>query len=426
MRRYDRPLLSNGSKFAIVFCVVNLHILRNVSEVGYLAVYVPVTVYTFIRYFAQSRQGVLADRGRLFDLWLMTGVFGYFVSLSVISPAGAATGLTRFLFASPVFMALALYTKGVRDLVIHMRTMVVFFGLASLTLPLQFFTGPISWFADASSRAGFDRYASLLGSMTSLGIIVGSYLILVQVLPGGRKYAWLFVIGLSALLSLSKAAIANAAIATCLIAYLNRRSIVRLLGLVIAAVSTIFVILRSVPSISDRLAATLLSFGIGAENSGIVNYDYSVNSSAWDRVTALPLANLNALGDLHSSLVYAVGGGFGMGNTGLVSAADVTAPMAHNQFVECLSVFGVLGGGVQLVILVVIAVRLYRRYVRTHERVVLIAQLAYGLFLANSVFANGTVYQPASASIFFLSLFIATSEAVVRAAPPSESVDLKG
>lgn len=414
MREIGAPSGRNSVKFAIVFCVVNLHLLRNLSPIGYLAVYVPVVAYVVAQYVSRRKGDLLADRGNLFRLWVLVGFLGYVVSLFNISPSGATTGLMRFFFATPIFMAFTLYTDDLDDLKKHIRTMVFFFAFASLTLPMQFFTGPVSWFADTSSRAGFERYASLVGSLTAVGVIVGCYLLLAQMLPAASRYILLCLIALPALSSLSKAAILNVALSVTLILYLNRRSLTKVFAIVGVCLLTGFVITQSVPIVTERISVSLSSFGLDESSYGIVNYDRSASGSAWDRITSLPRANIDALRDLNSPLVYAVGGGFGMGNTALVPEADSIAPMAHNQFAECFSVFGAIGSGIQFVILTAISLKLYRRYRSSGASIYLIALSSYGLFLANSVFANGTIYQPSGASILFLSLFVATSDVLEK------------
>jgi len=414
MNRRRVVLQDNWVKFAIVFCVVNLHVLRNISEIAYLAVYVPVAGHVALRYLSLRKRELLADRGNLFLVWVLVALSAFCVSLLVISPSGAVTGLTRFLFATPVFMAFVVYTDDAGDLLKHVRTIVVFFGIASLTLPLQLATGPISWFAEESTRAGLERYSSLVGSLTSVGVAVGSYLILTQMLPTVSRNVWLSLTAIAALTSLSKASVANVALGVCLIAYLNRRSLSRILAFVVVGLLVGFFVVLKVPVVTERLSVPLSGFGVSISNSEVVNYDRSASGSASDRMTSLPLANIEALRDLHSPLVYLVGGGFGMGSTALVPKTDATAPMAHNQFAESLSVFGALGGGIQIYIMGTIARRLYRRRRSDASLLSSVTLMAYGLFLVNSVFANGTIYQPAEASILYLSLFVATSSIVGR------------
>jgi hypothetical protein len=425
MSQKHAPTLGNGVKFAVVFCVVNLHTLRGLSALGYLAVYIPVAIYVFAQYVSRNKNGILSDCGSLFRLWALLGFLAYFVSLQIISTSGAATGLIRFLFATPIFMALTLYTNDISDLLKHIRTMVTFFALASLTLPMQFVTGPVSWFPDASTRAGFERYSSLVGSLTSIGVIVGCYLLLVQLLPGASRYIWLCLIALPAVSSLSKSAIANAALGVSMVIWLNRRSLPKLVALVAVSLLTGLFVVHQVPIVSERLSATLSSFGLDKGSLAIANYDSTAGASAWERVTSLPLANMDALHDLHSPLVYAVGGGFGMANTALVPKGDITAPMAHNQFAESFSVFGMIGVGLQIFIMAAIAFKLHKRYRADAGHLYLIILSTYGLFLVNSIFANGTIYQPASASIFFLSMFAATSEVAGLRHPDQSSTPTK-
>ena len=405
--------MSNASKFAIVFCVINLAALRNLSEILYLSVYVAVSASMALKFFTSVKTGLLDDAGRQFMLWISLGVVGFFVSLSVISPVGAATGMIRFLFAAPIFMALVVYTDSELDLRRHLVTAVSFFAVASLTLPLQFITGPITWFADASERAGFERYSTLTGSLTSLGIVVGSYLVLTLAVRGTWRWALILLIAFPALLALSKSAIANIVLAFVVIVYLNRRSLGRVVGITLAISGVAGVIYVQLGTLDQRLSATLQSFGI-QNGAQVTNYDSSVGSSAIERLSAFPLRNFEALSDLASPLVYFVGGGFGMGNTALVPKSDAIAPMAHNQFAELMTVFGIVGGSVAIVIMISVAFKLARKSRQPESEIHRVLLGAYGLLVFNSLFANGTVYQPASASIFYFAMFAAASSKLTK------------
>ena len=123
----------------------------------------------------------------------------------------------------------------------------------------------------------------------------------------------------------------------------------------------------------------------------------------------LPKQNFESLGDLKSPLVYAVGGGYGMGSTALVPDADSIAPMAHNQYAELITVFGFLGGGVAIWVMISIGFALRRKTLGSNSIVYRALLFSYCLFLLNSAFANGTLYQPASASIFYIVFFAASS-----------------
>ncbi|TFC93277.1 MULTISPECIES: hypothetical protein [Cryobacterium] len=401
--------LSNPVKFAMVFLVVNLHLLRNVSVSLYLALYLLVTAYVTIQYLSKRKSRFVVAEGLAFHLWVMAALFAFATSLVLISPIGAVEGLSRFLFAAPIYMAFVLYTDTFEDLRGHLITFAGFFAIASLSLPLQFLVGPISWFASASERGGFERYASLVGSLTSIGIVVGSYIVLAQGLPKIRRLVFLPLILLPALVSLNKSAIANVAIALLVLAFLNRRSLSKLALAGIAVGCLLGAAYSVIPGVQERISASLQSFGIQAAGSAPTNYDMSFSGSAVDRIIALPKANFDSLSELGSPLVYLTGGGYGMGNTALVPESDALAPMAHNQFAELLTAFGPIAGGVQIGVLIAIGVALKRRHSRARQDVYLIVLLAYLVLMVNSIFANGTLYQPASASIFYLAMFVAFS-----------------
>lgn len=397
--------LSNRVKFALVFAVLGLHTLRNVSFVIFLMFYVPIALVLsaqFISRVANKHTG--AKWGPLL-VFLLVSILGLVTSLLFISPAGAMYGMSRFLYAIPVLFALYLYTESWDELRQHLVTFVVFFGVAGLSLPLQFLTGPIPWLADASERAGLERFSSIIGSLTSIGVVVGCYLVIVQAVQARFRWLWVLAIALPAVISLNKSAIVNLAAGALLLIYFNRRAFSKMAVAAVAVAGIAVAFYGLVPEVSRRVDATLVSFGV--VNAGVLNYDVAVGQSALDRLITLPLANFAALAELNSPLVYLVGGGFGMGDTALVPKTDSLAPMAHNQFAEVITVFGLIGGSALIISLLVVLYRLitlYRSARRTEVQVVL---GSYVLLLINSFFANGTIYQPAAAGILFLAMFLA-------------------
>lgn len=408
---------SNTVKFAIVFVVVNLHTLSDLSLPLYLAMYVPTVAVVILQYYFRYKDGKPPVSAGLFWVWAIVGVFGFAVSLALISPGGSAQGLVRYLFSAPIYLALVLYTENEEDLRRHLVTAVAFFAIASLSIPLQLFTGPISWFAESSERAGLDRFSSLVGNLTSVGIVVGIYIVLSQAAPGRQRWLWVVLMIVPAVLSLQKSAIVNIALGLLILTILNRRSWKRLLVGVAAAAGGTALAYAFVPVIRDRISASLLGFGVEADpDADIVRDDVGIWTSVWDRLVVLPGANFGALADLDRPLVYLTGGGFGMASTALVPDEDSLAPMAHNQFAEILTMFGPLVGGLAILILLRVGYLLAQRAKLTAAPVLFAVFLAYVLLMVNSLFANGTLYQPASASFFYLAFFTATT-ALFRTEP---------
>lgn len=397
--------MSNHLKFALVALTVNLHTLRNLSFVAYIAVYAVVFLLLTIEFFFRVAKGERGFGWGPFVSWIIASISGTVMSLATISPNGALTGLSRFLFAIPVFLALYLYTNNLEQLRGHIKTLVVFFGIASATLPMQLLTGPIPWFAGATERAGLDRYASLVGSLTSIGIIVGVYLILTYALAPHSRPVWMMLIAVCAVMSLSKAAIANVAIAFAILLFMNRRQLSRsVFGLGLVGVLGVGVY-SFVPSVQERVDAVLVSFGV--QNSAIENFDVSAEESLIDRLVSLPAANVQVLATFDTPFIYIFGAGFGMANTALVPADDALAEMAHNQYVEVFTVFGAVGAVLLIGALIVILMRLIRLHRRIRSDVTRAVVWAYILLLGNGLAANGVFYQPAAASVFFLAMYCA-------------------
>lgn len=409
-RNDEEMALGNVPKFAIVFVVVNLHTLSSLSLPLYLALYVPTVAFVILEYGFRYKDRPPPISDGLFNVWVLVAAFGFVVSLALVSPGGAAVGLVRFLFSAPLYLALVLYTENEEELRRHIVTGVAFFAIASLSVPLQFFTGPISWFAGASERAGLDRFSSLVGNLTTVGIVVGVYIVLTQTAAVRQRWFWIALMIIPAILSLQKSAITNVAIGLLIVALLNRRSWKWLSVAAVAVAALIVIGYAFVPIFRARISASLLGFGFAPDPStGVISDDVSFWVSIWDRLVTLPRANFEALAELHSPLVYLTGGGFGMANTALVPEGDVLAPMAHNQFVEIFTMFGPLGGGILGFVLIRVGMLLVQRVRATGSKVLTTVSLAYAVLMINSLFANGTLYQPSSASVFYIAIFAATT-----------------
>lgn len=419
---------ANAIKFAIVLIVVNSHTLTNLSLPLYLLLYVPTMTVVGLQFAFRFRDADPPIQVGWFAGWIAVAFFVLAVSIVMISPGGAAQGFVRFMFAAPIFLALTLYTDNEEDVRRHVAVAAAFFAIASLSIPLQFFTGPITWFADSSERSGLVRYSSLVGNLTSIGIVVGSYIVLTQVFSKRTQWIWLGLMIVPAMLALQKAAVVNIAFGLLIVVILNRRAW-RKFAIAIGSFATAVILAYLfVPFLRERIAASLLSFGFAVDaDTHVYNDDLSIGVAIWDRLVTLPLANFQALVALHDPLVFLTGGGFGMASTALVPAGDSIAPMAHNQFAELLTVSGPLAGTIQLVILGAIGVILAKRMRSVNSPVVSAVFFAYLILMVNSFFANGSVYQPSSATIFYIAFFVASSRifapAIERAFVPVTGSD---
>lgn len=410
----------NAVGFAIVFVVVNLHTLRNWNQPIYLGIYGLVALWVGWLYLRAPKAPRLADRGAFFWIWVGVALLGTASSLATISATGAAYGTLRFLFALPVWCALVVFTDSLNDLRRHLVTVVTFFLVASWTLPLQFVIGPVSWFPAASIRGDEVRYASLVGSLTSIGVVVGCYLLLSLMLRSPWKWALMGLIAIPAALSLSKAAIANIAIAFVIIVWFNRRHRTAVLGTLVGIPVAGAVAYVAIPALARRLETVLSSFGVQTD-VGAQNYDVSLSQSILDRLTELPGNTWAAMQNFGNPLVYLTGGGYGMGDTALVTESDAITIMAHNQLIESMAVFGLIGGTIQWAILLLAALLLVWAWRATRHQVYAVVGAAFLLLLGNGLQANGMLYQPSGASLIYLSLFVALSTKLRDSLSPSLS-----
>ena len=136
------------------------------------------------------------------------------------------------------------------------------------------------------------RYSSLVGSVTSQGIAVGLFILMA---PAARRWwPWLLVAGMGvpAMLSLSKAAVANLALGGVglLIAHRrNRRFLIPLIA--IPAVGALAFV--ALPGLRERFLGTVSAF-TSTTPTAANNYDPALPSII-DRLGSLPAANWAAL-----------------------------------------------------------------------------------------------------------------------------------
>lgn len=407
LRLPDQWWRTDTARFLLVVVVVNLHLLRNVSTVGYLGVYGLVSAWAFWHFLQTDKVRSLQDRGWIAWTWMILGAVAAVTTAILGSLDGAAYGLLRFLFVMPVLFAAVAFTDSYDQFRRNVTSCVAVFTVASLTLPLQFVTGPIGFFAPALVRGVDVRYSSLVGSVTSQGIAVGLFILMA---PAAKKWwPWLLVFGMGvpAMLSLSKAAVANLALGGLGLLFAHRHNRKFLIPLIaIPAVGTLAMV--TIPALRERFLGTVSAF-TETTPSASNNYDPAL-PSILDRLTSLPAANWSALTGLDHPVLQATGGGYGMGNTALVQPTDVLAPMAHNQVVESMSVHGILGGTLLWALLIVAACSLVLKARRTHRPLDTCLALAMGMVLLNSVTANGTLYQPATGTAVMMLLYYAVAK----------------
>ncbi|HEY0158858.1 MAG TPA: hypothetical protein VGF28_16360 [Thermoanaerobaculia bacterium] len=421
VRPVSRPLVAASTLFVLLFVVVNLHILRNLSKL-YIAV--PAVLYLLLAAVAVVR-GVKVRGSLLFGL--AAAFFTYSVllvpySLLYATPKEVGYGAGRLLFALPLVMFSAAFLKKPADLLRIFRIYCVIVALGAASIMLQMVIGPISWFAEPSFRGGLERYASLLGSLTAMGGAGGLALTLVPWARFRRKsvaflVAAMIVLGMVA--SLQKAAVVTLVLWPFAYAFARKvplRTVVILamrvvVVAVLLAVATYLVLPRYF-----NVALALLGYREAA--GGVYVGRHTIAEGVVARSLEYPMKLYDAYGD--AGVVFGVGLKAGSGVFG------IQAPMSHNSVADLLFMGGVIYLLLFLALLVSLLAVAYRaaRGRDPVARGIGQATLCFMvIMLINLPFSSGRLFQPVSASIFWCLVGHLSQLRLMRRVPAGAAFD---
>lgn len=414
-----RPINWDAAKIIFIFAAIALNAVSKLSSALYLALLAPAMAILLLDLF---RRPMRLERENLAGLALLLGYLTFvFIALvnsaSNISMVGAVMGMGRFLFAIPLLLALMLYVRDFSTLRLALVGIAIVVAVGNLSVPWQMAFGKLEWLGSDYKRGGFDRYASILGNVTAIGISAGFYfaIILLVMRRGLWKLLICLAIAVSAIASLSKAAIFNVAIPVVLITALSvlpRFRIVRRVpvGAVIGffvMVAAVIGIALSVPAVQGRILVSLASFGVASAETR--TDDVAIGKSFQERLLFHPTIMFSNLDKANGPFGLLTGAGFGMSSTALVPQEDELSTMAHNQFIEFWALGGVFFLFNFLAILGFVAWRLlslinesWRQQLEEPRRLFIALLVVYICYFVNLPFANGLVYQPTQAAIFWL------------------------
>ena len=387
----DRLVHSLALMLLSLYC---LHILRNVSWLYYLFL---ASVLFFLCTAVAVRRNARIDylQALLFLVWC----YGTVLSISRSSLYGSEwNGLARFWATFPLLIVgSVLSNRSSKD---ALGVLCWFLFFASLSLAWQYFYGPVSWFAESSERAGGERYASLAGSLTSFGVLVGVGILIALVQYNGNLRVLLVVALLvGAVLSLQKAALANVVLAVVLACRLG--GISRQLGwaaivtFCTTALTFVFFIGSSVGEVDNQIYRQLVGVVLADPD---LSGDVSFVDSVIDRVGKLPLEMV----EFHGYRTLFFGAGV-FGASGVLGYPEL--PMAHNGLFELIGIFGFLVGGLAggaLTILFFVALRFLARTKQSPKSELGLLYGVYAIWFLNYVFSGGGVFHPVCAAVLWV------------------------
>jgi len=392
------------STLALVIIILYwLHLLRNVS----ILYFITLGFFICAVFVVQLQQSIIKSKVNIqllivIVLWVYASIIA--VAQQSLINESPLIGLFRLWSVFPLIYVSAILASEPIDK--RMRFFVLFYLIAALTLPLQFAIGPIDWFADASERAGAERFATLTGSLTSFGISLGvAGVAALCFLPRSVATGAFVLLTIGGLLSLQKAAIANITLALLLSAWVIRpdllstlkTAITSMLAIVLLGIFLFYAVAANYV-IFDMLELILRSTtGLFMADAGLTG-DVSFFESIYERITELP-----SLAIAHYEIVTLLLGSGVFGAAGALGYPEI--PMAHNGIVEILLIFGIPLGVAINIYLVAFVVRLAFKAHNGKSKELRFLAVCAIIFYVNNIFSGGGFFQPISAFIFWTIYF---------------------
>lgn len=377
-----------------VLLLYMFHIVRNISSAYFFLLGASLLFFSF--YFIVNIRKIKFQS--IFFIIYFSWFFASLISIITINDlSDVFIGLTRFWTAIPlIFVAIVLSTQSIETPV---KIMSVFFGVAALFYPWQYSFGAIEWFADSSERAGGERFASLVGSLTAYGVNLSFPLLGTLIYFKGVKRTALFcLIVMGALLSLQKAAIVNVFIVLLGACYLGTLKITTLVYISLIFTSIISSILYYDPK--DGALGILSNQILGLLTSDIdISGDVTLWESVLERITTLPA---EAIGYYSNEFLMITGVGV-VGGAGALGYPDV--PMAHNGLVEIYLIFGLFFGSfisLFLIYFLFISISGLKFRKNIHNIELRFLYFTYILWFFNYLFSGGALFHPIGSAIVWL------------------------
>lgn len=391
-------LVSHLHAAFIVMVIYLFHVSRNLTSIYYAVLGLVLLCFSFSVFCNAKRIKLTPLVCVLFVFVILCWVYVTLISVSHSDVYGAElVGVIRFWAAIPLLAVAAVLSR--TSIEVPMRIVSVFFVFAALSYVWQYYFGAIGWFAEASERAGGDRFASLAGSLTAYGVMVGvPTLAALFFFKGLARLLIFLVLTLGALMSLQKAALANVVIAVLFSAWLG---MVRWKTLMMAFFTAMLIVVFLIGSGVQEWGGNVSRQLIGAVTFNTeISTDVSFFDSVWDRLTDLPS---EALGFYMEHIVFGAGVFGGAGALGYPHY-----PMPHNGLVEVISIFGVLVGGfIDLLLLFMFFFSMIGLLLRCKVVGSEVGFLysAYAIWFINYLFSGGGLFHPVGALIFWLVVF---------------------
>lgn len=374
------------------------HLLRNISNL-YLVV-----VGCYLLFVALCV--IVSDKNNNRNVLLLFS-FVYLIYALIASALSGAeesvyVGIFRLFYLLPVIILFFIADFDERVTNYIWVFLLLFIVACSLSIFYQYLVAPIQWFAESSGRANTDRFASLSGSLTSFGAIVGvgvflAFFIIKNIFI---KSFVLIILFLGVILSLQKMAIGFYVFSVLASLFVMKwRLSFKVLSQAFIFIIVLFILYFFLFDYFDANFGNNIKYfkAIFSGDTSSVG-DVTVVQSIMDRLVYRPEILIEHWGWLRMIIGVGVyGGAGGLGYRDL--------PMAHNLIFETLAIFGFIFGGLLLAILIryfFIAIS----FLGSSDTNLKIASLIYMTSILTNILSGGLFYHPVLGLIFWFSFSI--------------------
>ncbi len=381
--------------------------LRNVSSLYY--VIVAILIFYFILknidklfYFKKANL--------LFYLFFIFSFFIFFWSFQFSTIDEIVIAAPRLLLMPLLGFIFICELKKEEDFINIIKLIVISFSLGALSLIYQLYFGDLSWTTDSMMRGYYVRYASILGSITVFGSVVGYLYILIYkdnnfVKTNLLKIIMLLIICFALALSLTKSGLGLLFVAAILILLFSEtKKFLKIIISFFSFILLIFIITQFSDTLNNYINALLkLTFGneYMLDKSIIVASDSPTLSfeQFFKRLTYWISSGFEYYGD---DVFF-----FGVGVKGGAGIMGLTGISSHNSYGDLIF----MGGPLYLIIFIFLYFTVLSSNIKNfHKGLNSTFLLLNILYLLNFLFIAGSVYQPAISVLFYISIAYLSAE----------------
>lgn len=394
--------LNIKSSTAYIFALaltVNLHLLRNLSPLYLivLAVLFGIGIFQFPFKLYLNRNNFVSYIVIAFFLCL---IYTFSISFKYISLSELASGTPRLFITPLMCLIISMFVKNDDEFKVLINLFIVITLISCLTVFYQVAYGKISWFTGRGFRGGLERYSSLQGSLTILGItsVQALNILVLSNFSQIKKIIFSIICLLGAIFSLQKAAAASVVFVLFFIFYRSKNKFRYVLSFLflLYSILTLFAFLPDDNVISLYSNAILLnSFGFEINPSDSIISDSPPISYQilMDRVLEYLYPYFNNYG-FYNILIFGLGlkgGGSGMG---------VLGDQPHNSLYDLL----LMGGAIFIIVGLCLVIFTINYFIKKDGYLNKIFLYNNILLLINLPFTSAGFFHPNISYIFWLSI----------------------